>query len=492
MTQVSDSAIRIKSSSRRQVLKAGLAVTAGLGLAGCSREDLEESQAELNESIESMEGTAGTAMGPPSLDPSAYADYFDRVVVATDVGADPTGEQPIDSILNAELQPGTLLHFPEGIYKMNSGFRATGRRGNLGITGHRAVIRHGEVEAIHRHTVDRGEYSGTTMMFRIGTSSRPHHGNFVFGGLIFDWAWHEDAGMQGLNAFIDGQAEIRNIVFHGTHSLGSFANLRVASAEPDSVALVDSIDMRGGGLHYIDTINTREERRFDDGPEHPDFGQSWGSTGFTGHPDQQGTTVIRNMVCGPWPDNTVYPRGGTGRKIVSGCTVWNGGGSQIRNNGGDDWEPVEWVDGTDDKEEALDGPYPGSVVENCYVLIDHKPEGVYIAPRGILLQDGPQLVRNCEIEIAFSEAGGAGGTYGIGTRGEGGSAPAGPAVVEECVITLREDANAVYVSPYTDSIDFREMQVNVVGWNPVSSSALMGGETPRMDQLTINTVSNNE
>ncbi len=262
--------------------------------------------------------------------------------------------------------------------------------------------------------------------------------------------------MQGLNAFIDGTGEIRNIVFNGKHSLGTHGDMRVAAGSPESVVLVDSVDMSGGGLHFTDTINTRTTDRYGGHVPGLPFGQSWSTTGMTGHPDQQGTTVFRRVISGPWPDNAIYVRGGSGRKIVSECVVANGGGSQIRNNGGDDWEPVEWLDGTEDKDEALNGPYPSSVVENSICMIDRKPDGVYITPGGILLQDGPQIVRNCEIEIAFTEGGGAGGTYGIGTRGEGGVAPAGPVAVENTTITLRENTDAVYVSPYTNSIEVQE------------------------------------
>ncbi len=460
--------------TRRRLL-AGIGSAVGAAaLAGCG------------DQRNSVPPNIGETDTPTALRPDHYADRFSEVVnLVDDFGADSSGEQPIDAPLRQAWDNDRLIVLPEGEYKMNRPFRRT-RTSNVGLIGQNATIRHGEVKAINRHTVDRGEYTGSTMMFRIGTSTNPH-GDLVFGGLIFDWGWHENAGMQGLNAFIDGQAEIRNIAFQGTHSLGSFANLRVASATPDSVALVDSIDMRGGGLHYIDTINTREERRFDEGPEHPDFGQSWGSTGFTGHPDQQGTTVIRNMVCGPWPDNTVYPRGGTGRKIVSGCTVWNGGGSQIRNNGGDDWEPVEWLDGTDSKEEALNGPYPGSVIENCHVLINEKPEGVYINPRGILLQDGPQIVRNCEVEISYAEGGGAGGTYGFGTRGEGGSAPAGPAIVENSTITLHENTDAIYVSPYTNSLEAHDIEINTVGWDTRLNRLIGGVGADQLKDVIVNT-----
>ncbi|WP_160166971.1 hypothetical protein [Natronococcus jeotgali] len=324
------------------------------------------------------------------------------------------------------------------------------------------------------------------MMFRIGTPTSPH-GDLVFGGFIFDWSWHENAGMQGLNAFIDGEVEIRNIRFEGIHSLGTHGNMRVATATSDSVALIESIDMSGGGLHFRDTINTRTTRRYGGDTDELDFGQSWSTTGMTGHPNQQGTTIFRNVISGPWPDNAIYVRGGTGRKIVSNCVAWNGGGCQIRTNGGNDWEPVGWLDGTEDKEEALNGEYPGSVVENSRCIVEKKPEGVYVTPRGLLLQDGPQTVRNCEIEIGYAEGGGAGGTYGLGTRGEEGDAPAGPAVFENCTITLHERTDAVYVSPYSNTIELRDIDINTVGWESGLDRLVGGQGADRLENVIVNT-----
>ncbi|WP_232833728.1 hypothetical protein [Saliphagus sp. LR7] len=373
---------------------------------------------------------------------------------------------------------------PEGEYKMNRKFRRTSGS-NVGLIGQNAVIRHGKVEAINSHLVLQGEYQGGTMMFRLGTSTNPIE-DILFGGFIFDWAWHENAGMQALNAFVGGESEIRNIVFNGTHSLGTHGNLRVAAASPESVVFVDSIDMRGGGLHFRDTINTRTTRRYGGHTERLPFGQSWSTQGIVGHPDQAGTSIFRHIVTGPWPGSPIYVRGGSGRKIVSECIVANGGSNQIRTNGGNNWEPVEWLDGTTDWQEARDGPYGQTTIENCLCVVEKDPEGVYLPQTGILFQDGPQLVRNCEIDIGIADGRGGGGTYGIGTRGEGGAKPAGPAVVENTTITLREDTDAIYVSPYTNSLKVRDVAINTVGWEGTAGELIGGVGPDLLENLTLN------
>jgi hypothetical protein len=479
------------SVSRRGFLGRAAAV-AGAGalasLAGCMMED---GGASMGQGGPMNAGAAVSGDVTPALSPEMYEDRFDEIIDLTsdlppDLQADPTGEEPIDDALTAGWDDDTLLVLPQGQYKMNRGFRRT-RYNNAGLIGQHAVIRHGAVDRIDGHTVLEGEYEGGTMMFRIGTSANPH-GDLVFGGLIFDWSWHENAGMQGLNAFVDGRAEIRNIVFAGLHSLGTHGNMRVATATPDSFALVDGVEMREGGLHYINTINERATERYDGSvqidEEGEEFGQSWSTTGLTGHPDQRGTCVFRNVVCGPWSGSPIYVRGGEGRKIVMDSLVSNGGGNQIRTSGGDDWEPIPEIDEDEDGDLSRDGPYGQSTIENCSVWVDRTPEGVHQVQRGFLLQDaGDHVIRNCSVELMFAEGSGAGGSYGIGTRGS-----VGDVSIEGTEITLHEEMDAVYVSPRTTgSVELRDSVVNAVGFDPGSEiSSLLGGTSAITDNVAFN------
>jgi hypothetical protein len=187
---------------------------------------------------------------------------------------------------------------------MDQGFRRTGWH-DVGLVGQNAVVRHGEVEAIDGHSIEEGEYRGSMMLFRIETANQPHQGEF-----IFDWT-RENAGMRGLYAMIGDRAEIRNIAFDGVHDLGTHGNMRVATMASDAFALIDSVDMSGGGMHYADTINTRETANYDGSLSEDGFGQSWSTTGVAGHPDMSGTTLFQNVICGPWPDNGLYVQGGS-------------------------------------------------------------------------------------------------------------------------------------------------------------------------------------
>jgi hypothetical protein len=419
--------------------------------------------------------------GSWAIDPDQYADRFDEVVdLVEHENVDPRGEEPINQRIWNAWDDDTLLVLPPGEYLMDGPVRRT-QFDNVGLIGQNAIIRHADVDAIDGHRVTEGEYSGTTMMFRLGTSANPH-GDLLFGGFVFDWS-DENAGMQGLNAFVDGNLEVKNIQFHGIHSLGTHGNIRTATATPESYGLVENIDMRGGGLHYANTINERNTERYDGSTQEFDgrqIGQSWSTTGVTGHPDQQGTIHYDNIITGAWSGSPIYVRGGTGRKIVTNCVAGNSGGNQIRTNGGNDWEPVEYLDGTDDWQEARDGPYGQTTIENCQCIVETTPEGVHQVQRGILLQDGPQTVRNCDIQLNIAQGSGAGGSYGIGTRGD-----AGPIEIENCRIYLREPMDAIYISPHSGQIDVSGVEIVAEGWEATANQVL-GGTQPSISDVTLN------
>ncbi|MDG5821634.1 hypothetical protein [Natronococcus sp. A-GB7] len=463
--------------SRRSLL-GGIAAGISASLAGCTNVSTYGGESDGNgESGASGAGSDGVAT---ALDPGAYADRFETVTnLVEDHGADPTGEEPIGDALSSAWSDDTLIVLPQGDYKLNSQFRRTRSR-DVGLIGQNAVIRHGEVESIHSHTVGSGEYSGSTMMFRVGTDNTPHRGEFVFGGFIFDWS-RENSGMQGINAHVDGDLEIRNILFNGMHDLGTHGNMRVATHSPESTGLVDSIDMRWGGLHHENTINTRRTTDYAGGTNEYGLGQSWSTSGITGHPQMQGTIHFNNIQCGGWPDNGIYVRGGSGRKILTNCHAANSGVASLRTDSGPDWEPVEYLDETDDYDEARDGPYGQSTLENCIAEVDHTPdERTYGSQRGIRLRGGEFEVRNCHVRIGVDDgAGGAGGSYAIGAL-DGTER----ATVTNTSVELTEPGDAFYFTSGFD-VELEGIEIQTTGWDGTRSN-VFGGATPSMNEVVLN------
>ena len=391
-----------------------------------------------------------------AIEPDEVADRFSNYVhLADDMGADPTGHQDATPAIESAWSNDTLIDFGDGEYKMNSRVRRMGSE-DVGLIGQNAVIRHGEVEAIHSHNVQSGEYSGNTILFNVGSGSdryEPHYGTFLMGGFVFDWGWHDDAGMQATSAQVDGTLEVRNIQFAGVHSLGTHGNLRVGTLSPSSTGLVDSIDMRGGGLHYRNTINTRTTDHYT-GSSGGGIPPSWSTSGITGIPEQQGTLHVNNVWCGGWPDNGIYVQGGDGRKIISNCVVANSNVSNIRVNGRDAWEPVSYLDDDTDRD------YGQTTVEDCLVMVDHAPDGeVHTSQRGIWLRDGRGTIRDSEVILARDGLStGSGGGYAVGVL-----SGVSEATVENLRVELHDRTHAILVSG--SGVSVRDVEIETVGWD---------------------------
>ncbi|WP_245634281.1 hypothetical protein [Halalkalicoccus paucihalophilus] len=375
--------------------------------------------------IGSIDNAAGDV--PTAINPENYTQYFNEVVDATTVGADPTGETPIDGVLNSYAQPGTLLVFPEGTYTIATPFRHTGG-GNIGIIGQNATLRHANVDAIQGHTITSGEFRGSSIMFAIGRASSPHTGTLVLGGFTVDDR-EENHGMQLLRLYTTGLADIRNIRFIGRQDLGTRGPFRALTRADDALAIFANIDMRYGARHFAHTINDRGGGR---------SAASWSTSGFTIGSSMSGTMLLENVICGAFPDNGLYLKGGlpsnnVGRKILRNCTTANSNVANIRVNSGDDWVPHPLIDGEDGT--PAEG-YERTVVENCRVIIDQARDPVvFSTQRGIRLDDGNPLLRDTSVEI--HQANGHGINVQASTNG---------ATVERCRVDLYEPEIGIRVT----------------------------------------------
>lgn len=381
----------------------------------------------------------------PSINPENLANQFDETVIATDVGADPTGEQPIDGVLNSYAEPGTLLVFPEGTYTMASPYRHTGG-GDLGIIGQNATIRHARVDSISGHTITGGAYSGETILFAIGRASSPHSGTLVLGGFNLDYR-AQNTGMQLLRLYTTGVADVRNIQILGQQDLGTRGPFRVLTRGSEAVAMLRNIDMRHGALHASRTINSRTSGLRD---------PSWSTSGFTIGPSMSGTLLLENIICGAYPDNGLYAKGGTrdstvGRKIVRNCTAANSNVANIRVNSGPNWSPHPLIDGSAD---APAQGYERTVVEDCHVIVDATPSEAYGNQRGIRLDDGDPILRNTTVELHNPN----GHAINVQQHTDG-------ATVENCQIDLYQPEIAIRVSGTNATI--RDNVVTMYGFqNP--------------------------
>lgn len=385
------------SPTRRTFLKTTVAAATitTTGIAGCLYPSGPEDTGAGTGNGGGIPGTGGQKH--TAINPESYAGQFSQTINATDVGADPTGQTPINPILNSYAQPGNHLFFPPGEYIITGPHRIPSS-GDIGITGQNAIIRHAPVSSISEHNAS-GEYNGDTKMFTAGSSGAPFDGFLLFGGFIFDFS-AQNTGMQCLNAHCTGEAIVENIQVYGQQDLGTHGPFRLSTQSDESIMFIRGIDMRFGGKHYANTINTRTTDK-SHGPNRP--GPSWSTSGMTITNTQAGTMVVSNIACGAWPDNGLYLKGGepnrgtVGRKIIRGCQVANANVSNIRTNDGPAWKPHPWFDG--DGSTPADG-YEHSVIEDCHVAVNNNydPE-IYGNQLGIRLDDGAPILRNTQVVL---------------------------------------------------------------------------------------------
>jgi hypothetical protein len=85
------------------------------------------------------------------------------------------------------------------------------------------------------------------------------------------------------------------------------------------------------------------------------------------------------------------------------------------------------------------------------------------------------------VTIAYeSEGGGAAGNFGIGTRSGVTSS-----LIENCQVQLFEPADAIYTSG--SGVELRNVDIIAEGWDAgASPSTVIGGSTPRLENVTLN------
>ncbi len=433
------------SHSRR----AFLATTASLGLASLSGCVYGSGIGAVDDGSNSTNSTNSTENTPSGLDPTQYADQFKHQVNIAKKGADNTGKQAIDDVLEQVIDNDTLVYFPPGRYKLNTSHRHVGLR-NLGIIGQNAVLTHGRVDAIEGFDVTKGEYHGPAQHFKIGVPDTPHKGRFVFGGFTVDWRGKNE-GMQILNHHTAGKSVIQNIRQVGMHSLGCQGPFRLNPATENAFIRARNIDIRHGGLTYQKTINTRDT--YDGGPY---AGRSWATSGITMHPRTQGKLRLERVICGGWPDNGIYvigghPGTGDGTVEVISCIAGNSQASNIR------------IGGTDSK------------IIGCKVIIDQSfGNKFYYEQRPIRLDDGSCTVKNTQIIQKKPTGWSLTVLHGVQK-----------ALIENVSIAIHETpTKALVVDDAANNVTVRNMQVQTPGWQ-ATKNMLFRGSGDVMENITV-------
>ena len=249
--------------------------------------------------------TAGVAAGSLAVagTASAYHGRYDEVVNIVEEGADNSGGESINPVLEDVAGDSVLVEFPDGEYKMDRHFRHTNfDEFGLVATGDDATI----------VPVPADDWGGEPRMFKLGTNENPG-GRVRIEGLTFDFT----APNTGLRAIQTQAASpyVRAVTVEGRHDTGNWGPgpLLVDVVDPNGTGRVERVNLRDGGVM-----------------EESDDSVSLGPIGFSITPDHVGElTVNRTRVQG-FPSNGFYCSSDRGRTIVEKGVYQNNNVANIR------------------------------------------------------------------------------------------------------------------------------------------------------------------
>lgn len=164
-----------------------------------------------------------------TTDQIPHASEFETVVDAVEVGADPTGEQPVDPLFEQYADDDVLLAFEPGTYKLDY-FTVAGAT-QLGVVGT------GDEPA--RFVPAEGRCrGGHPWVFFDGVN------DFLFENLAFDFRDVDSGGPIHLN--LGGDSVVRDVTYRGncSNQIGVF---RIDIRDADGTAVVERLRARNDG-----------------------------------------------------------------------------------------------------------------------------------------------------------------------------------------------------------------------------------------------------
>ncbi|WP_198665732.1 right-handed parallel beta-helix repeat-containing protein [Haloprofundus halophilus] len=292
----------------------------------------------------------GTGVGAASSSDTTdlFAEY-DRVYDVVEAGADNTGGQPINDVLERLRGDNTLLVFPPGRYLMDRQFRFSGFE-QFGLVGNDATL----VPASY-HDFEGPQYR----LFRLGVHYAPGT-DIRFEGFEVDFT-ADDTGIRVIDALASKRLQVRDVDVIGHHDSGTWGPGRFCVTDEDGVGIVERFRAPDGGA-WVD--------------ETPNDGNLWkGPSGIVANVHNHGELTFRDCELGGFPDNGLYASGGTGKIVVDGGLYKNSDTANIRLGG------------------------EGSEIRNATVIVDdNRPQDVN--QRAIRLENGTDLsVRDTDIRI---------------------------------------------------------------------------------------------
>lgn len=373
VTEDSDS-----STTRRRLLRTA-SVVGMAAIAGCGQNTSTSSETTTRSKTTTVtkrsetgtQSTTGTdtetttATTEEADSKTPYDDRFSNVVDVAAAGADTTGSEPINHILESKLADDTLFYFPRGTYRI-SGMLVIQHYDNVGFYGDGAVLR-----------PSQGQWGNWLIVDDVS--------RFLLERLTLS----NEAPQTGVRTKIHvtgGENVVRDVDVVGFHDVGSRTHaftLQVNGAK--TVLNMVRVSLTDGAAN---------------------------GTGVFVHPAKNpGTLRFKNCEIAQWHEQGLYGSPHGGPMFVLGGRYANNGMAQVRVGGGNSDTPAVIRDVTVE----VDDPYPAdrkgnvrgiwlneganTLVENCDVSVTALSRygssgAVVVAP-----EHGSATIRNTDITV---------------------------------------------------------------------------------------------
>ncbi|WP_135855418.1 hypothetical protein [Halorussus salinus] len=327
---------------------------------------------------------------------------YDTVIDVTEAGADPTGEESINPVLNRLCNDGAtdaLLRFPPGTYAMDEMFRLVSYD-DVGFVGDDATI----------VPTDDFDY-GAPWLFRLGVLADPGR-DLLFEGFTFDFT-APDTGLRAIEAQVTDGLLVRDVDVVGYHDRGTLGPALFNVLDSDGWGSVERFRAPDGGAYSENAVGDI----------------AVGPTGVLVSPYQRGTLRLRDLEIGPFPDNGLYADVPEGRVLVEGGRYRNSNVASVRVAG------------------------DGSYVRGTRIEVTEN-RAADVNQRGLRLDEGSDLrVENVGIELAAPNG------YALSVQDEVASAR-----IENVEIAVEERPNsAMVVAPRANHVTVHDTEVHLDG-----------------------------
>lgn len=367
-----------------------------------------------------------------------------EIVDLVEAGADPTGEEPIDSVVRGSYTGSELFYLPAGTYTLKAPLQITDaeRFGFVGQQG--ATLRTAE------------EFGWSQMAIRAGERTAPLE-EIYFKNLDIDLTATQNAHVGGIEAHFARQMDIENV--RVSSNVGKWAAGLLTTATNERAFGRVNMDLSAGS-DWVEGVD-----HFRDQP-----------IGILVEDQHAGRLTFEDCIVGSFPNNGIYASQGSGRVDIVGGRYFDSNVSNIRvgSNASVRGATVTVDNSQNNYQNTVGIRVIGSegnvVVDNVHVTTTNTSGHAVL-----LMNDGPVTLTNSRIDRT-------GHAGGHALHISGSEQEVGKTVIDNVTIDDETDASVTEYSMYVARADtvIRDSTINDDG-EGTSGVIIM----PDADEITL-------